>query len=178
MILSMILAISDDTERNRVIEIYEHYSGNMYSLAFSILNNSHDAEDAVMYAFEKIIRNIGKFIDTDIDSVSGLVMIYTRCSAIDIYRKNKNRAKEHVEDFSDPCDDVSNIVITKEMSKIIADAINSLSDKQKDIVILKYYYNHSDEEIALITGMTNDAVRQSLVRARRRLYNSLEKEIR
>ena len=177
MILAIIAAISDEQERLRVTEIYEKYGENMYAKAYSILRHVHDAEDAVMCAFERIIVHIDKFMPGDIDSVAGLVMIYTKCAAIDIYRKKKNHSAEPLGEVSDITQDTADEVIAAQTSADIANAIDRLTEMQKTAVILKYYYGYSSEEIASLIGSTSEAVRTLLVRARCRLAKILKEKL-
>ena len=177
MILSVIAAISNENERSRVADIYERYGENMYAKAYSILRNDHDAEDAVMCAFERIIIHIDKFMNGDMDSLAGLVMIYTKCAAIDIYRKNKSHAADPLDEVSDMSDDTADVVISNQTAEDIANAMNALTDMQKNALILKYYYGHSSEEIAEIIGSTAEAVRTMLLRARRKLAKILKEKM-
>ena len=176
MILAMIAAISDSEERSRVTEIYERYNENMYAKAYSILNNSHDAEDAVMNAFERIILHVDKFIGVKTDSLAGLVMLYTKCAAIDIYRKKQRHTAEPFDEISEATDDIADTIIAAETAESIAKAIERLTETQKTAIILKYYYGHTSEEIASIINSTSEAVRTMLVRARRRLAKMLKEK--
>ena len=88
--LLIISAISDEETRNKIELIYEEYASAMYFKANSILQNKHDAEDAVQLSFEKIIKNADK-IETPIgNKTRSFVLIVVENTAIDLYRKRKN----------------------------------------------------------------------------------------
>ena len=53
--LSLYLSmVETDDEREFVTKLYQTYRQRMYNLAYGILNNKHDAEDAVSTAFIRI----------------------------------------------------------------------------------------------------------------------------
>ena len=49
--------------RERIEQIYQLYEQKMYRIAYSILGNSYDAEDAVQDAFLKLVRLVKKLDD-------------------------------------------------------------------------------------------------------------------
>ena len=75
MILLIIQAIENDQERDAVARIFELYYKRMYKRAFDILNNSHDAEDAVQETFLRISSNVRDFMDTDSPETIALISI-------------------------------------------------------------------------------------------------------
>lgn len=68
--------------------LFELYEQKMYCIAFAILHDVGQAEDAVMAAFEKILRSNGVPPDPEADDAKRLVMAAVRSTAIDQYRKN------------------------------------------------------------------------------------------
>ena len=49
-------------EKSQFEQIYLEYRGLMYHVAYEILHNDQDAEDAVHQAFVKIVENIKKLM--------------------------------------------------------------------------------------------------------------------
>ena len=52
--------IETDKDKSKFEQIYEAYRGLMFHVAFKILEQEQDAEDAVHHAFVKIAENITK----------------------------------------------------------------------------------------------------------------------
>ena len=48
---------------DKIVKLYELYEQKMYGVAFSVLHDSWQAEDAVSEAFVKLIKNIRKIKD-------------------------------------------------------------------------------------------------------------------
>ena len=63
----------------------------MYREACRILRNRPDAEDAVMDAMERIVKNESKFSGLGCNDSVALAVIYVRNTAIDLYRENQKR---------------------------------------------------------------------------------------
>ena len=58
------LQMLESPEEKSILEqIYLEYRGLMYHVAYEILHNEQDAEDAVHHAFVKIAENIKKITD-------------------------------------------------------------------------------------------------------------------
>ena len=59
----------------------------MYAVAYSILCNPQDAEDAVHHAFVKIIENISKISDLECPKTASYIVTIVEHTAINLYRK-------------------------------------------------------------------------------------------
>ena len=60
MILEIIQAIENDDERAKVEQIFHQHYKHMMAKSMSILNNYHDAQDAVQETFRCISENFYK----------------------------------------------------------------------------------------------------------------------
>ena len=85
--LPFILTIGDETKQKALEELYNTHSVRMYNSAYKILENKHDAEDALQDTFIKIYKNIDKFMSLSGDDLILLIIIYTRNTARDIRRR-------------------------------------------------------------------------------------------
>ena len=62
-ILLAIEAIEDEQEREFIGELFDRYSKRVKALAWGILGNEEDAEDAMGTTFYKVIKYKNKFIN-------------------------------------------------------------------------------------------------------------------
>lgn len=76
------------TWTNGVEALFALYEQKMYAVAFAILHDQGQAEDAVMAAFEKILKTQGVPRDPASSSAKQLVFMAIRQTAIDQYRRN------------------------------------------------------------------------------------------
>lgn len=63
-------------EKSKFEQLYLEYKGLMFHVAYEILHNEQDAEDAVHQAFVKIAENIKKIDDPTTQHKSGSVLYH------------------------------------------------------------------------------------------------------
>ena len=183
MLLDIMLAALSEDDRDFVSVIFEEYGKQMYSIALDILKNEHDADDALQETMYKIIKYVDKFADDDKSKIRNKIMIGLRASIRNTsfrhYRKQQNKNKyesdeEEVEiDIEDESAIVDDIVIKGEDCRKIKDALLVLSSDLQDTVNLVYYCDFSCVEAAKFLGVTDNAVRNRLYQARKKLKEVL-----
>lgn len=90
-----IAVINEPGDQRQFIALYHKYTNLMYHVAYGILQNHEDAEDAVQQAFLAVIPHLHKIKNvSDPETKSYLVIIVER-KAIDILRARKKT--DHVE---------------------------------------------------------------------------------
>ena len=65
MLFTVMLAALEEDERSLAEQIYIKYKRQIYKIAYSVLNNHHDAEDVLNDVMLNVINNIEKFVDSD-----------------------------------------------------------------------------------------------------------------
>lgn len=186
MIIQLILAIKDDEQRSVVEQIYNDYYHLMYQNAYNILGNHHDTEDAVMETFIRIIDNADKFVLNSRNEIIALTVIYTRNAAKTLYNRRNKRSsvsltvysdedsfEEKQLDIEDKGESLERLAINKETMQILSQALSQLPDEQRDSVMLKYYYGHRYSEIGKELGITENAARARVFRAKENLRELL-----
>ena len=78
------------------------------------------------------------------------------------------------ENFADDSPSAEDLLLAKERSRQITDALQSLPENQRMAIILKRYDDLSYEEIARIMGCSVSAVESLLVRAKKHLQEKLK----
>lgn len=165
--------IDTPEEKDKFKELYEIYKQDMFAIAYGILNNAEDAEDAVSQAFFSIAENFKKISHNECHDLRSYVVIITRNTALNIYRKNKaerNRSiaveydlSKYIEEYPDS--DYS----------LMVSSINELPQEDKEIVMLYYYYGFTAKQIGKQLGISENAVRKRVERAKVKLREILEK---
>jgi len=167
----MMLASVDAPEDKRKIELlYEKYNRLMYSIAHQSLQNTYDAEDAVLASWEKIIKNLDKVGQVDSKETKGFVAIVVKRTIIDMCRK-KNREGEVSLDALEGVEPSTSDEM--EHQKIEAmELIDSLPQKYKEVLLLYYVNELSTKEISQVLGLREGSVASRLSRARKMLTKS------
>lgn len=160
--------------------VWDCANGVMYRTAYEVLRNRADAEDAVMDAMYRIVRNEEKFAGLAECDMRALAVICARRAAIDIYRKNRKRpypADELPED-AETMDSPEEIVAAEDGADGLLRLIrHQMPPSYRDVLLLRCRYGMSDREIADILGIGGGTVRTRLSRARAWLKERLaEKE--
>ena len=181
MLLDIMLAALGEDDRDFVSGIFEEYGKQMYSIALDILKNEHDADDALQETMYKIIKYVDKFADDDKSKIRNKIMLGLRASIRNTsfrqYRKQQNKNKHEREFFYESDEDesaiVDDIVIKGEDCRKIKDALLGLSSDLQDTVNLVYYCDFSCVEAAKFLGISDNAVRNRLYQARKKLKEVL-----
>ena len=169
-------------------ELIRDYKKIAYNIAFKILQNVEDAEDASQEALIKVFKSIQNFnMESSFKSWMYRIVVNT---CVDFQRKKKINAVSIDEDIdlgeSSPLhreivDDSTNpdvLVEKKFNSKLINDALSKLDDDTKAIIILRDIQGFSYSEISEILSCNLGTVKSRLNRARRNLKEILENELK
>ncbi|MBO5265996.1 MAG: sigma-70 family RNA polymerase sigma factor [Ruminiclostridium sp.] len=176
--LALYLGMIETPEEKTAFEdLYNKYRGKMFSLAYSILKNYHNAEEAVSQAFFTIARNFSKIRDLSPVKQGAYLKITVKNAAIDIYRKETGENStpiEEIEDFTAAPDDVSDEVLSEMNYNKIVEAIRSLPEQYGECLYLFHVRELSIKEIAAHLYIEPEAVKKRLQRARQKLRKILE----
>ena len=156
------LSLLDSEEEISKFElIYSTYKKQMYYTANNILKDSHLAEDAVHNAFLRIINNLEKIEDINSHKTKGLIVIIVKNVSIDIYRKNKKERDNTI--FIDDLDDINGYdEINKNDTGDLEIAISKLPENYKQVFLLKFIHELTDNEISEILDIKPDNVRKRI----------------
>lgn len=168
--LIYIQMIESEEDKSKFEQLYLKYRWLMYSVAKSILNNEHDAEDAVHQAFLSILVNLQKIHKADCPETKSYIVIITERKAIDILRARKHITSLEFEE------ELSGIEITLPIDGGLADAIARLPARYREVILLRYAYGYTTKEIGKMLGRSQETVQRLLYRAKAALQNQLEKD--
>ena len=167
-----LLSLLSEEELAALSDIYEYYYGYMKSIAFSVLKNNEDAEDAVQDSLEIIASNPYKYSDLRSNETKARITLIVRNKAIDIYRRNNRRLGL----FSAMDDSAPDFNVPENNGIQLADALGRINQRYRDLLLMKYHYGYEINEIAAITGSSYGAVQRALHRAKNALAEELDTE--
>ena len=155
---------------------------NVYNLALKMTGNDEDALDISQEAFLKAYTKIGSFRGESRFSVWLYRLTYNLC--IDFIRK-KPRAQVISLTYQDDAGDTyemeapdtrnipEDVILRREKRKTVAESINELGDKHREILVMREMSAMSYEEIASVLRISEGTVKSRLARARKSLANIL-----
>lgn len=169
-LITYLAMIDSPDDQQKFEKVYTKYRYLMLHVAYKILQNHHDAEDAVHQAFISIIENLDNISEVNSPKTRSYIVIITERKAIDLLRKIQKR---QTLEFNE---DISGVEIPFEMDNPIATAIAKLPSQYREVLLMRYHNGFSAKEIASILSMSDSGVRKLIVRAKKALQELLEKE--
>jgi RNA polymerase sigma-70 factor (ECF subfamily) len=157
-------------ERDLFERVFLKYRYLMLYVANKILQNHHDAEDAVHEAFIAVIKNLEKFSDVESPKTSSLIVLIVERKAIDILRKKQR------ENLLEINEDILSIEMPVSEDHGLADAIARLPAHYREVLLMRYDNGLTTREIAKLLDITESGVRKMLGRAKRELRSELQKD--
>ena len=158
------------TDKNEFCENIRLYEKSMYSLAFSIVKNNADAAEVISESILRAYKNIQTLKKAD--SFKPWILRIIHNTAVEMMRKNSKIIP--MEETPDIPDDSPENDITIRLS--VREAVNSLKQPYRTVVVLFYYENLSVSKIAQITNTNVVTVKKQLSRARRMLLEILKED--
>ncbi len=157
--------------------LVEAYKQPIYNLAYRMLGNAHEAEDAAQEVFLRSYLNLARY-DRERKFSTWLLSIASNY-CIDVLRRRRATlvTLDDVEfglESREPGPEQR--AVQGEQREAIARAIDALPPAYRLPTILRYYYDLPYEEIEQVTGLTEATVKTRLHRARRMLKDLLEKQ--
>lgn len=161
--------------------LFMTYRGKMYAVAFSILHNEGQAEDAVGDAFEKLLPYLENCQDVESDKTKKILTRFVKNTAIDIYRKNKRDwgnvsldEKEYLMDSGNSIEEFTKISEEKESIEILK---KELPERYFQVLYLRYYEDMPVDEIAKTLQLSEANVYSRLRRSKRKARKVLEQKM-
>lgn len=185
-ILSAINTIEEESERALLNRLFIQYASKIKGMAYRIMGNQQDAEDALGNTFLKIIKYRKNFVDINGDAAERLIVIYTRSTCFDMLDKRDKFefislcGGEETEDgrilqSEIPAKiDVLEEYIRRERIRDFGKKIRALQTPAKEILLLKYYYDTSNTEIGDILGINVSTVSTIIQRSTRKIQKEME----
>lgn len=156
-------------------KIYDIYLERIYRYVYYKVNDKMIAEDLTEEIFVKAWGTINKYEQKGQPFSAWLYRI-AHNHTVDFYRTTKREARLQEQATADIVDPVREIE-EKSKQRELLKAISGLTDKQQQVITLKFIENLDNHEIALITGMNEGAIRATQMRALVALRKKLDKEI-
>ncbi|MDJ1482085.1 sigma-70 family RNA polymerase sigma factor [Cytophagaceae bacterium YF14B1] len=164
------ILLGDQTACRDLVERHKEYA---FTIAYRILRNRENAEEAAQDAFIQAFRNLESFNKESKFTTWFYRIIFN--AALMLKRKQKDQI-EDIETVHTLAAEQTDNDFTKrrEQQYYIEKALAHLSSEDAGIITLFYLKEQSLEEIAEITGMTASNAKVRLHRARQRLALELD----
>jgi len=170
-------------DRGAFEELVNLYKDKIFHLAYRMLGNKQEAEDAVQDTFLRVYNNLDRY-DENQKFSTWIFRIGTNL-CIDRLRKRKPTYSLDAEMPDSEGNDFYAMLASKdelpedqivlsETQQVIRRAIQTLPEKYKSVVILRYLHDMSLQEIGDVLGMPVTTVKTRVHRGREYLRKKLD----
>lgn len=137
-------------------QIYRDYHGKVYGYIRAKINNIQIVEDLVSDVFIKVYEKLGSF-DERKASLSTWIYTVTRNTLTDYFRTR--RVFEEIPETLADGISVEDEICNAEMLETLAEALEALDERERDIIILRFYKGKTLTEIAEQMGISYSYVK-------------------
>lgn len=178
--LLFLLAISDESDREKVEYLYRRYRSDMLRLAayrlrqMGVPNSELNAEDVVQNAFVKIARHIGR-IDFSLGEASVRSYVLKIVANETVTFVSDQVYCENLEQYQHALSDRAFFeqIRVSERYDAVVEAIEQLDERYSVPLSLRYVENLSVKEISAMLGIEEKSVYTRIDRGKRKLLEKL-----
>ena len=174
-----ILAIESDSDRAYMTMIYKQHRALMFKTAWKYVHERPDVEDIVSESCTSLIRKINVIRQLEQNALSAYIVTTVRNTAIDFCRKQQRvnlhflqSADEAIAELPSAVSVEAKIMLRDEIAQV-RKALLQLSQREREVLRLKFQLGLKDKEIAQEVGLSESSVRKYIARARNHLKESL-----
>jgi len=166
------LAQARQGEEQAFAWLVEAYQVPVYNVCYRLLGDRGEAEDAAQESFLRAYRSMGSY-DPERKFRTWLLSIASHY-CIDQLRRRRINAYSFEEDDSweqvgEPAPGPEAALAAREKESALRDLLRHLGPQDRAAIVLRYWYDLSNEEIARSLSLSVEAVKSRLHRARREL---------
>jgi RNA polymerase sigma-70 factor (ECF subfamily) len=165
------------TEEQAVAALAEQYSATLYRVAFSVVRNAADAEDAVQEAFLRVLRQGEKLAEVRDHRVWLIRIVWN----IVLDRKRRAKTRPETDDVADlayvlPSAGLSaqEVAQAAQHHALVLGCVEQLPVKERQVLMLSAFEELNSVEIAQVLGISESSVRSRLFRARNLMAGLLD----
>lgn len=160
-----------------VAALVDQYASALYRVAYSVVRNPSDAEDAVQEAFVRVLRHRDQLAEVR-DARVWLIRIVWN---VVLDRKRRMKTRPETDDVTEmarvlPCEGLTaeERASAAEHHAYVLGCMEKLPAKEREVLQLSAFEELSSVEIAAVLGITESSVRSRLFRARNQMAELLE----
>lgn len=169
---SSLMALIATGDKIAMSTFVNRYLNSIVNFALRYVGQRCDAEDVAQEAFTRVWTKAAQWKQTEIPARNWLYRItYNLC--IDIIRKRKRANESASQDDLVTCVTPETQLGSSEKLSILAQALNTLPERQSTAIELCHYQGLSNREAANAMNITTEALESLLSRGRRKLRELL-----
>jgi RNA polymerase sigma-70 factor (ECF subfamily) len=176
-------AVNEDARRRAedaaIAALVDRYAAALYRVAYSVLRNSSDAEDAVQEAFLRVLRHRDTLAEVRDHRVWLIRIVWN----VVLDRKRRAKTRPETDDVAELARVLPSTGLSQEEMAAAAQhhahvlaCVEQLPAKEREVLLLSAFDDLTSVEIASVLGITESSVRSRLFRARNLMAGLLDYE--
>ena len=156
-------------EDDALVALVDQYASALYRVAYSVLRDAADAEDAVQETFLRVLRHRDTLGEVRDHRVWLIRIVWN----IVLDRKRRAKTRPETDDVAELARVLPSTGLSAEEAAAAAQhhahvlgCVNQLPEKERDVLMLSAFEELTSVEIATVLGITESSVRSRLFRAR------------
>ena len=174
-------AMKDEARRRAeeaaIAALVSQYAGTLYRVAYSVLRNASDAEDAVQEAFVRVLRHRDTLHEVRDQRVWLIRIVWN----VVLDRKRRMKTRPETDDVAElarvlPAAGLSadERVAAAQHHAHVLGCVEQLPAKERQVLMLSAFEELTSVEIASVLGISESSVRSRLFRARNLMAGLLD----
>jgi len=163
--------------QDRFVETYKQYYPRLYAYIYARVGNPHQSEDIVSDVFERVYLKLDSLRDRD--ALATWLFTIARNAIVSYVRKHSRETivgNDVIGELSPATASVESEVMHREDLAGVARAVRTFSQREQDIVSLKFDAELANAQIGQIMGLTEQNVRVIIFRTIRKLRTIMAAE--
>lgn len=176
-LIILLSGVMTDDERAFVNKIFSKMNVKMYNIAFNILRNKCDTEEAVSQTFLKIIENIEKVSALSSSQIEPYCVVILKNETMNVIRKRRRTVYVGGVDYFDHKEgdyDIENEYLETANKEQLLSCINKLSNEEKLFLHLRFINEMKLKDISELLGITEEASKKRSQRILKKLRSYYE----
>ncbi|WP_420492927.1 RNA polymerase sigma factor [Kitasatospora camelliae] len=162
-----------DEPRPTLTELYHAHRLSLVRMAVLLVDHQDIAEDVVQEAFTALYQKHGEELDS-LDNALGYLRTSVVNGARSVLRRRKT-AREYVPPHEADAPSAEDHAVLNDEHRRVLLALNELTQRQREVLVLRYWSDLSEAQIAETLGLSRGAVKSTASRALDALEKQLEK---
>ncbi|MEE1783916.1 SigE family RNA polymerase sigma factor [Streptomyces sp. SP17BM10] len=160
-------------DRPTLTDLYHAHRLGLVRMAVLLVDHQDLAEDVVQEAFTQLYQRHGEELD-DLDNALGYLRTAVVNGARSMLRRRKT-AREYVPPHETDAPSAEEHAVLNDEHRRVLVALQELTPRQREVLVLRYWSDMSEAQIAETLGLSRGAVKSTASRALDALEKHLEK---
>jgi RNA polymerase sigma-70 factor (ECF subfamily) len=167
MAIGVVTTVAERRGARELEDLFQEHYELVYRTAYSIVNNTADAEDILQTVFLRLVR---RELSPDFrTNVKGYFYRAAVNASLDVIRSRRRYELVGDTEEFDVAVEAPDSRHADRMHRLLVDALTELTPEAVHILILRYVHDYSDAHIARLLGTSRTVIAVRLFRSRARL---------